>query len=630
MNNRKGGDGSYCLRVLPEGKTYPCRGGQKVWEVLAGGEVLASDCGGKGRCGKCLVRLFPPGSAAPPTAAEREFLRGDELAQGLRLACLTVISGDLEVTIPRPDEFLEDSPKQDLTGEFPVDPAVRRLPLSLGTNLEITPPGPDLLSQVSDLIKKVSGEDLVIKERDMLGALGHPATYRGEITLVGHRKCGLTAVIHGRRFESFGFAFDIGTTTVAAYLCDLRTGRIAAAAASTNPQRAYGEDVISRIAFAGEREDGLPILQGLIVAEMNGLMNRCLTRAGITREEIDEVVVAGNTAMGHLVAGIHPYGLGVAPYLPVTRGPLDIRAGDLGLNLGRSVNVHILPVVSGFVGGDTVAAVVAARLGEGEADELLIDIGTNGELVVGNNRGLYAASCATGPALEGAHISAGMRAAPGAIDRVVIDEGDYSVDVTTIGGGDHAPRGICGSGIIDAVAELLKKGIMSSNGRLNVGFPGVIPGASGLGEGFVLASAGKERGNKAVSISISDIRQVQLAKGALSAGIKMLMKKARIDGLKRIIFTGAFGARFNWRNALTIGMLPALSPGTEVVVRDNLAGLGAVEVLLDWRKRRAAEDLARKIAFLELAGEADFPAEYIGSLDFPDQARKGQPKTDHL
>jgi uncharacterized 2Fe-2S/4Fe-4S cluster protein (DUF4445 family) len=419
-----------------------------------------------------------------------------------------------------------------------------------------------------------------------------------------------------------GVAIDIGTTTLALYLCDLRSGEILHSAAEANPQRRFGEDVISRIAYCNNHHDGLEALQRVLINAINKLIGACIGIAGVRRDKIAEVTAVGNTTMQHLFAGLHPGRLGVSPYMPESCNARDVRATELGLDLSELCQVHLFPVISGFVGGDTAGVMLSDKPYLRDEMSLIIDIGTNGEIVLGNKDSIWVTSCATGPALEGAHIEHGMRASTGAIETVHIDPDSYRVDYTVIGSKRGVnPRGLCGSGIIDAVAEMVKTGLILANGRLREGLPGIRVDEQGIGREFAIAGNDHSPGQKRIVLTLADVRQVQLAKAALSSGIRLLMRKAGIDAIDRLVLTGAFGARFNWRNAVAIGMLPELVCQADVSTVENAAGRGAVLALLDEREKLEIQEVVRKAHLLELADDPDFAMEFIRHTAFPEAGR---------
>ncbi|MFH1060166.1 MAG: ASKHA domain-containing protein [Pseudomonadota bacterium] len=579
--------------------------------LTAAGHSLRFDCGGLGVCGKCLVRIQPAAAAAPPEAAELRRLDPDQLRAGLRLACQVRALAPLTVEIPRQTfSSREASGKTELSGRFPLDPLVDRHSLRLAMAGE----GIGSLAEAA-----AAGLGQPLPPARNLGAarqLAAAAEEGREATLVLHQTQGLTAALPGRRGRSLGLALDLGTTTLAAYLCDFATGELQAAANSANPQRRLGEDVISRIAYAADHVDGLDLLARLVREEINALTAACLEQAGGEAADIDEVVAVGNPTMQQLFCAQNPRGLGAAPYWPLTRQGQDFAAAELDLNLNPGVNVHVFPVVSGFVGGDTIAAMLADGLHTRPETTLLVDIGTNGEVVLAHQGRLWATSCATGPALEGAHLSAGMRAVTGAISRLAIDPASQALTSTVIGAETGArPSGLCGSGVIDAVACLRRAGVVRENGRLNEDVAGVAVDQGGIGRAFTLVLAAATATGRAIDLTLNDVRQIQLAKAALAAGIKLLLAEAGSPPLTRMVLTGAFGAKFDYLSAVDIGMLPAGAGRVETMI--NAAGRGAVAALLDWSQRETAAALMARTQVLELAEHPDFPQTFAEEINFP-------------
>ncbi len=581
---------------------------------------IRADCGGKGLCGKCLVIADPSCNLSALSESESDILSPEEIKKSFRLACQARVQGDLTVTIPEQmTDSREARGKTGLKGKYPVDPMVERIVLRKG---ELPEPRHgvqmDLASWMAQRATMAAGHDVCIEDLGALRQLSLPAATDGEITLVNHEKKGVTAVLSGKRPKSLGLAVDMGTTTLAAYLCDLHNGEILSSAASVNPQRRYGEDVISRIAMADQREDGLRVLNQLIIDGINYLLKRCVEEVGDSPEDIDEVTLVGNTTMERIFIGFHPHGLGVSPYLPVLSSPRDLRAEEVGLELNPGTNVYLFPVISGFVGGDTIGAIIADAPFLREGICLIVDIGTNGELVLGNRDGLWTTSCATGPAFEGAQISCGMRAVSGAIHQVDVDPSTGSPLCSVLGDGDSiAPLGICGSGLIDAIAVMRKIGVLLENGRLKEGMEGVISDETGIGREYVLVPAEKSGTGKNISIMLKDVRQFQLAKSALYVGIELLMKHSGVETVERIVLTGAFGTKFNWKNAVDIGMLPPEAVKGEVLSLDNLAGVGAIMVLLDKKQRDEAARLASMTRFIELAMDPEFNTRFPEATVFP-------------
>ncbi|MCE5242849.1 MAG: ASKHA domain-containing protein [Desulfobacteraceae bacterium] len=612
---------SHLVRFEPAGISREVEAGLSVFDAASScGLHLRSDCGGKGHCGKCRILPEPAECLSPPTDEELSALSPELLAAGERLACLATVAGPGVLTIP--EELLEDRGifgKTGVRGTFPLGPAVERIVLpAAGVGSGAEGSAPDVAGMTADRVRTLYGKEVCFEEPCALRDLSRLVDAGEPVTLVNRPGKGVIAVHRGARPRSLGLAVDVGTTTVALYLCDLQRGTVLGSAGAANPQRRYGEDVISRIAFASEHPDGTDLLQAAVVREINDLGTRLLESAGCGPEDVDEVAIVGNTTMETLLAGFHPHTLGMAPYRPLNRFPGDFRSSDLGLCFRPGVNVHLLPVISGFVGGDTLGAILSEKPHEKDEISLIIDIGTNGEVVAGNRHGLWVTSCATGPALEGAHISRGMRATAGAIHKVDIDPGTLRVHCEILGGSDGVkPQGICGSGIIDTVAAMRRAGLMLPTGRMVEGMKGVVVDERGVGRRFILADRDETGSGRDVSITLQDVRHVQLAKAALFAGIRLLLRKAGLDRVDTMILTGAFGARFDWRNAVAIGMLPPVSKDVTVKVVENAAGVGAIMALLDRKRRQEARRLAETVQFLELAEEPDFPTEFPRAMSFP-------------
>lgn len=608
---------SYTISFPAHGFSKKLEKGKNLLQAAQENSIpIRSDCGGKGFCGKCLVQVEPKKALTALTETEAELLSPTQIKQGYRLACQASIKSSATIQIPSPGlEYGEVQGKESLEGSYPVKQSIRRVFLSRTDK-------PKRSKDIVEWLKKSTIDNEVaaveIKEFQALTSLSRiESCMENDLTLVLHEEQGVMAVFPGRHERSLGLAIDLGTTTLAAYLCDLKSGQILDTAASMNPQRRYGEDVISRIGFCHERPDGLKIMHELIIEALNYLIKRCLDNIGASKEDVDALSVVGNTTMGHMFAGLNPSSLGRAPYLPLARKMPAIRARDLGLDLHPGADVYLFPVVSGFVGGDTLGVVLADNTHERDEVTLIVDIGTNGEVVLGNRQGLIATSCATGPALEGAQISCGMRAVSGAIHRVSINPENYMPVYEVLGDDDSLPLGLCGSGVIDAVAAMRQNGLILENGRLKEGLPGVISDRQGIGRRFQIVPKKMSATGADIGITLPDIRQIQLAKSALAAGIELLMKRMSITRLDRTVLTGAFGARFNWRSAVIIGMLPPEVIDSEILCQDNLAGVGAAMTLLDKQKKKEVESLVDRIGFLELALEPDFAKRFTELTMFP-------------
>jgi uncharacterized 2Fe-2S/4Fe-4S cluster protein (DUF4445 family) len=423
----------------------------------------------------------------------------------------------------------------------------------------------------------------------------------------------------------YGVAFDIGTTTVVAYLMDLTSGREIASASDLNPQGAYGEDLISRLSFTQEHPQGLEVLRQEIVALLNRLVEEAAARAGVRKEHIYEATVVGNVVMQHLFLGIDPQGLAAAPYAPVVRAGLSLRAEEVGLELVPQARVHLLPSIAGFVGADMVGVLLTVLPQQSPEIQLIIDLGTNGEIALGSRERLLVCSTAAGPAFEGARIQHGMRSASGAIDRVRIGE---DVTCRVIDGGPAL--GICGSGLIDAVAGLLEQGLIDSSGRLLRDSelpPTVSPklrhrlkgsAEDGNGPRFVLVPQQLSGTGADIFLTQQDIRELQLAKGAIYAGIQVLKRELGIEDqdICRVLLAGAFGTYVNTANAQRIGLIPPV-PRERVQAIGNAAGFGAQIALLSSPERRIAELAARRAEHVRLSGRPDFQDDFLRALHFP-------------
>ena len=611
------------ITVEPSGRRIPVDPTQPLQTLIARhGIDIRADCGGAGICGKCRVLVAPASHFTPPTPAELEILAPAQLADGARLACQTRANDGGSVTIP--DNLAaptEARGKTDIAGSYPVDATVRRRIIAGGRS------APGQAGVPASLLGRLAGQaGPGTSPSASVAALRQLGSYRGSLrdcTLVVHADTGISRIIDGHHPRSLGFAVDLGTTSIAGYLCDLTDGRILAAEAGVNPQRRFGEDVISRIGHINETRDGLGQLQRLVAEGINALMARCLGKIDAGTDAIDDIAICGNTTMTQIAARLDPHGLGMSPYLPVSLTLPGFSAGDLGLACDDAVPVCFMPVISGFVGGDTTAAILADRPHDRDTVTLIVDIGTNGEVVLGNRDALWVTSCATGPALEGAQISCGMRAVSGAIHRVWPDEDGTGLAYEVLGDHEEEPaQGICGSGIIDAIAAMRRIGVILPNGRLNETMAGVFCDAGGVGRRYVIQAGRNDAGGE-IAVTLQDIRQIQLAKSALCVGIELLMRRAGIDRIDHTVLTGAFGARFDWRSALAIGLLPPAVARSRITARDNLAGVGVVMALLDRQRRIEAARLCRRVRSLELAAEPDFATAFAKGTVFPDMAAQG-------
>jgi uncharacterized 2Fe-2S/4Fe-4S cluster protein (DUF4445 family) len=584
----------------------------------AAGVDITAICGGLGKCGKCRVIIKSGGeNLKPPTKVERSFLSDSEFSMGYRLACQVQVEGDLVVRVP--EESRTGRQRLQIEGiNVPVklEPYIRKYFVSL--------PKPSLqdirsdADRLLDALKKVYGlRDLVIE----------PSVLQSLPSVLREGGWGVTAVIWGGKIiigvepgdtssRLFGCAFDIGTTKIAGYLLDLNNGLVLAVDSLVNPQTSYGEDVISRITYASRGINELRDLQRAVIEGINKILRRLIDKAGVEAREIYEMTVVGNTAMHHIFLGINPKYVALAPYPPVVKSSVDVRAKEIGVEINPNGNIHALPVIGGFVGADTVAVILATKLYERNDICMALDIGTNTEVVLGNKDMLLACSCASGPAFEGAHIKHGMRAASGAIEKVRINPETLEVEYEAID--SVKPSGICGSAIIDAIAEMLKAGIIDVNGAFNkkTNSPRIRLGGDGLE--FVIAWGSETATGLDIVITQRDIREIQLAKAAVHTGCRLLMRKMGImeSDISALFIAGAFGTYINPESARIIGMYPEV-PLSRVRAVGNAAGTGARMTLASKYMREKAEEISKMVKYIELGAEQEFQAEFFNSHFLP-------------
>ncbi|WP_072934668.1 ASKHA domain-containing protein [Schwartzia succinivorans] len=627
---------AYTIVFQPSGRRGEVPAGKTVLAAAQElGVGIEASCGGKGVCGKCRIiveegRFEKLGLVSGAShvsergETEEKFFTEDELSRGYRLACLTQITGDLVVTVPEESRsvkqvILEKGKKR----TFTINPAVKQYTIKL--------PAPTLEDarddrrRLLDVLEEKEGLSGLTVDYPVLRTL--PRTLRENdwlVTVSVWQGKEVIRVESGEAPHSLGIAIDIGTTTLAAFLCDLVTGELLSKASRMNPEIGYGEDVLARISYAMANEDGGEKLQRAMQDAVSELAAQMTGEIGRTPSEVDEMVLVYNTAMHHFTLGLDSRYVGRSPFAPAASDALDIKARDLGILINPSANIHSLPIEAGFVGADNVAVLLAEEPYNSESVKLIIDIGTNGEIDLGNKERLLSTSCATGPALEGAQIAFGMRAAPGAIERIEINPETYEPRYKVIGKDEWFPdisftgaQGICGSGIIDVVAELYRAGIISKAGRINTKLdtPRVRKDDKGKAE-YVLAWAPETAVHKDIVITQGDIRAVQLAKGAIYVGAKYLMEKYGIDHVDEVILAGAFGSYINKKSAMALGMFPDCAL-EKVQAVGNAAGDGARIALLNVEKRKEAAKVAREVEFIETAVEPDFQTRFMEALAIP-------------
>ncbi|MDR2295241.1 MAG: ASKHA domain-containing protein [Clostridiales Family XIII bacterium] len=555
----------HTVTFLPEGRTVRVASGTRIAEAArAAGIPFETPCGGASICGKCKVKLA---AEALPRVEQGGacLLCEEERAEGCVLACATSIRGDIRVTLPaRGDAWTQiQISGRDASSDAALAPEF----------------GKDYAPERDETTVYAGGAPRGVEEGDTRGAL-------------------------------YGIVADIGTTTLVAELVDMTSGRTMAALSSVNPQTAYGQDVLSRIKFASDPQ-GLATLHGLLLSELNGLTAGLCARAGIGADCVYEIVLSGNTAMLHLAMKLDPAPLGRVPFVSRLRGGESFGAAESGFAISPLGRVYLPPILSAYVGADITAGILAARLHERAGRSLFIDIGTNGEMVMADNGRLCAASAAAGPAFEGMNIRFGMRAATGAIERFTID-GTGEPVLRTIG--DAPPAGICGSGLIDIVGELVAHGVIDETGRFAEADALPPPLAARMTE-----DAGKPAFSVAPGIPLTqrDVRQVQLAKGALRAGVETLLAivKTSAERLDRVLIAGAFGYRLRAESLIHMGLLPAACAG-RIEFLGNTSQSGGRAFLLNRAHRARIAALVPATEVVELANRADFNDLFIDCLNF--------------
>jgi uncharacterized 2Fe-2S/4Fe-4S cluster protein (DUF4445 family) len=569
-------------------------------------------CGGRGKCGKCRIKVLA--GMEPPTEMEKGHLETDEMTQGIRLACITAVNRDMVVELPYvrvPEhKILLTTTERDVN----IEPHLQKI--------YVESPRPTMEDQRADWDRLKSS----LAEKD--------ARYRGyriplsvlrrlpkamrdgkfKVTAVTDTESVLGVEEDDTTGTMLGVAFDIGTTTIVGYLMDLKTGRELGVASALNPQTQFGADVISRITYCHE-PDGLNKLQDAVTAMLDRLVGEAVEKAGVSRNDVYAVTVVGNTCMHHLFLGIDPTNIALSPYVPVTGEPQTVTAAEMGISINPAGQIYVLPNIAGFVGADTVGVILATELDWSDRIKLAIDIGTNGEIVLGSREKLVACSAAAGPAFEGAQISSGMRGTTGAIDHMQIGD---EVSYTTIG--NAKPVGICGSGLIDAVAGMLARGIIDKRGRVLEG-ERVIKHEKA--NAFVLVDESQTEHGRPILVTQRDIRELQLAKGALSTGIKVLVEEfgIKITDISEVLLAGAFGNYLNPASACAIGLIPG-ELADRVRMVGNAAGTGAIAALLSGVEYKRAGMIADFVRYVELGAYHDFTNLFAGSMGFPEPESK--------
>ncbi|MFU8772304.1 MAG: ASKHA domain-containing protein [Anaerolineales bacterium] len=638
---------SYQVILMPSGRRGRVKRGTDLLQAAAEiGVELESICGGRQTCGKCQVIVenghFPKhgiSSAAdhlsPPKEQEISYFQEHGI-RGRRLACAAEVLGELLITVPEESQARKQVIAKAASDRvIEVDPAVRQVYVEVEPAILGDPRGDwERLSAALEKQWGLRGLSIDSQVFPHLQEVLREGEFKVTVTLWQEKE--ILRVQPGYSEGIFGLAVDVGSTTIAAHLCDLRTGEVVATQAAMNPQVRYGEDLMSRVSYATTEPQGLARLNRAVIHTLNDLAGKVTSAGGITKTDIIDAVIVGNTVMHHILLGINPVELGRAPFALALFSPLDLKARDLGLGFNLAARTHLLPLIAGHVGADNVGVILAEAPHEQDEIMLVVDVGTNAEIVLGNRQQLLVASSPTGPAFEGAQITHGQRAAPGAIERVRIDPKTLQAQFQVIGcdcwisPDDKEPvppeamaTGICGSGIIEAVAEMFLVGIINANGLINSdasSVSGRVRYQGRTGE-YVLVDKEYSATGSPIVITQNDVRAIQLAKAALYAGTKLLMANRGIERVDRVVLAGAFGSYISPFHAMVLGLIPDCDLENVVAV-GNAAGDGARIALLNISQRQKAEQVARWVQYVETPLAASFQDEFVAALNLPHASDK--------
>lgn len=601
---------------MTSGKTIPVSEGDDLYHALKGqGVYLVASCGGKGACGKCKVRIVE----GRYESVSHGKLGPKEREQGFVLACRTYPKGDILIEIPKESMIV-------VGDKIAISKSRELFELFESFNAEVTPivkhlclevPQPTIHDNISDIerLKRALEERGIKGMRFSHGFVSSMAKALREagwkITLGYTEDSEAVFISDGNKYkDKYGLAVDIGTTTVVVDLVDLADGRLIDVGSTYNSQIRHGDDVITRIIHATEG-GGLCELRDAVVADINDILTPLVERHSIEREDIESVVVAGNTTMSQLLWGLDPAPIREEPYIPTVNFFPKWRAGTAKISVNSQAPVYTVPCVASYVGGDIVAGVLASKMHRNPEIALFMDIGTNGEIAVGNNEWLMTAACSAGPCFEGSGIKHGMRATEGAIESVRIDPKTYEPELGVIG--DAKPAGICGSGMIDAISEMFLTGVIDQKGKLvrQRKTDRIREGEDGFE--FVFS-----RGGRDVALTEADIENIIRAKAAIYAGVSLLLKEVGfgLDAVERVYIAGGFGNYLNVERAIILGMLPDL-PRDKFSFLGNASVTGAYLCLLSESLRREAEEVASKMTYMELSASRGFMDEYLSALFLP-------------
>ncbi len=583
--------------------------GKKVYQILEMmGSSTGGSCSGKGTCGKCKVRI--KGAVSEMEPGEQEYLMQEEIRQGIRLACCCTVMGELTIEL---DIFLPDYAAKQRVLKYRAG-----LPGQSGVEYKkFFIPGRqnDLIIPLYDRIQEaLPGYELEISQDNLniLNRIDRPGRPTMELNAVifDNKKVQL---VERDKEGLYGLALDLGTTSLFAALLNLETGELLAMASHTNMQRIYGEDIISRLTYALENIDGFQALHKVLINNINAMIEDMSKETGLAMERIFKLCVVANPVMLHLFLGLDASGFGASPYLGLFSDQFQISSRDMGLNVSSLGKIIILPQLGGFVGADTTACLLTLT-NSFQSTFLLIDIGTNGELVLCHKGKMWASSAAAGPAFEGGAITSGMRAGPGAIERFILKNGNLEYDV--IGAGPA--RGICGSGLVDLLAVFLEADLLTKEGFFAPSIDEKFQLREGnRGQELILVPVEDTSGATPIVLNQEDIRQVQLAKGAIRTALDLLLLKAHLkpSDLEHVYLAGAFGTYLKAESLIRIDMLPPIDP-SRVENIGNAAGDGAIMALMSSDRLQEASKIKKMVTYVELANQSDFQERFLRNLNF--------------
>lgn len=601
-------DGFWNVDFQPIGLRGTCEAGLSLLDCARHlGVDLVNLCGGAGKCGQCIVQVID-GDATPLTENEKNVLSAEDSGRGYRLACEAVPLSNVRVSLPPGSLTAPQRTQVESIGSLAAPEALVAI-----CDIKLAPPGSgDLRSDYRRLtdellkMKGISGISMCPEVLCELPAHLRNNAWEARVVLREKEIIGLA----DKTDRALGLAVDIGTTKVAAYLVDLESGKTLASKGEMNPQINYGEDIIARFVYAQASAIRAQRLQKILVDALNQMTADLCSKAGVSRGNVFDVVVVCNTAMHHLLLNLPTDSLSRAPYLPVIDRAMDVKASQIGLKTAKGAYVHLLPNIAGYVGSDHVAMLLAVGILQEKGVCLALDIGTNTEICLSSRGRMSSLSCASGPAFEGAHIKCGMRAADGAIERLKIE--NNTIRYQTIGG--KPARGLCGSGILDVLAQMYAAGAIEKSGRMNESHP-LIKDNDGFKETVLVSKEQKDSRSSRITFSQKDVREIQLAKGAIRTGIDVLLATHHLKpiDIDKVFIAGAFGSYIDVHSAKEVGMLPEI-PSERFVQVGNAAGLGSRLALISKVKREEAVQIAHEVNYIELAAFPDFSTIFANAM----------------